>query len=213
MSQAAINDIQTTLAAILKTSVKNVAGRLSGLKLGQTCSRCCGSGHYSFNLMTGSTCFGCNGSGVKPPKTIKQWQEVVTQAEHVRDNGTLDAYILRMAMQRKAKTWRSEALTEWKALPEQVKDRAAKHHWTKQSQLCAATNSICSPAFDKISKLGTEASDGIWDKAARKYVPATTERLLEISAEVETLKTTIRNAEQTAREGGARDDIQSLSNF
>ena len=27
------------------------------------CSRCGGSGHYSFNLMHGSTCYGCGGRG------------------------------------------------------------------------------------------------------------------------------------------------------
>lgn len=28
------------------------------------CSRCGGSGHYSFNLIDGSRCYGCNGRGV-----------------------------------------------------------------------------------------------------------------------------------------------------
>lgn len=28
-----------------------------------TCSRCGGSGRYSFNLMHGTKCFGCNGAG------------------------------------------------------------------------------------------------------------------------------------------------------
>lgn len=31
----------------------------------KTCSRCGGSGHYSFNLMHGTMCYGCNGSGVQ----------------------------------------------------------------------------------------------------------------------------------------------------
>ena len=30
----------------------------------QTCSRCHGCGEYSYNAMTGRTCFGCGGSGV-----------------------------------------------------------------------------------------------------------------------------------------------------
>ncbi|CAB4165194.1 hypothetical protein UFOVP820_21 [uncultured Caudovirales phage] len=33
-----------------------------------TCSRCGGSGHYSFNLMHGSRCYGCGGSGYKLTK-------------------------------------------------------------------------------------------------------------------------------------------------
>lgn len=31
----------------------------------KTCSRCGGSGHYSFNLMHGTMCYGCNGSGIQ----------------------------------------------------------------------------------------------------------------------------------------------------
>lgn len=30
----------------------------------KTCGRCGGSGHYSFNLMYGTMCFGCKGSGI-----------------------------------------------------------------------------------------------------------------------------------------------------
>jgi hypothetical protein len=33
-----------------------------------TCGRCAGSGHYSFNLMHGTVCFGCGGSGIKLTK-------------------------------------------------------------------------------------------------------------------------------------------------
>ncbi len=34
------------------------------------CGRCGGSGQYSYNPMTGSTCFGCGGSGKKLPATL-----------------------------------------------------------------------------------------------------------------------------------------------
>lgn len=30
-----------------------------------TCSRCCGTGKYSFNLMHGDRCYGCSGKGYK----------------------------------------------------------------------------------------------------------------------------------------------------
>lgn len=32
------------------------------------CSRCCGTGKYSFNLMHGTRCYGCNGTGYKLTK-------------------------------------------------------------------------------------------------------------------------------------------------
>lgn len=35
------------------------------------CGRCGGSGRYSYNMIDGSTCYGCNGSGKAPAKAIK----------------------------------------------------------------------------------------------------------------------------------------------
>ena len=34
----------------------------------ECCSRCSGSGHYSYNQMTGTRCFKCNGSGTQLTK-------------------------------------------------------------------------------------------------------------------------------------------------
>lgn len=41
-----------------------------------TCSRCGGSGRFSFNLMHGSKCYGCNGTGkqaTKPRPPTPKW--------------------------------------------------------------------------------------------------------------------------------------------
>lgn len=38
----------------------------------QSCSRCNGSGHYSFNLQDGSMCWGCQGTGIERPKITKK---------------------------------------------------------------------------------------------------------------------------------------------
>ena len=40
------------------------------------CSRCGGSGHYSYNTMTGSRCFKCNGAGVTLTKRGAKAQEL-----------------------------------------------------------------------------------------------------------------------------------------
>lgn len=37
----------------------------------KVCSRCGGSGNYSFNLMHGTMCYGCNGSGIQFTKRGK----------------------------------------------------------------------------------------------------------------------------------------------
>lgn len=41
------------------------AGKLEA----DTCGRCGGSGHYSYNQTDGTKCFGCSGSGKKMPST------------------------------------------------------------------------------------------------------------------------------------------------
>ena len=41
----------------------------------EPCGRCGGSGHYSFNMVNGTTCFGCSGKGVKLTKRGKAAQD------------------------------------------------------------------------------------------------------------------------------------------
>ncbi len=35
----------------------------------EECGRCCGTGHYSFNLIDGTMCYGCMGTGARTYKT------------------------------------------------------------------------------------------------------------------------------------------------
>lgn len=44
----------------------------------KTCGRCGGSGKYSFNMMHGSTCYGCNGRGQKLTRRGHMAQEYFT---------------------------------------------------------------------------------------------------------------------------------------
>lgn len=48
----------------------------------EACTRCAGSGHFSFNLIDGTKCYGCNGSG---KKTFKTSPEVRAAAKARRD--------------------------------------------------------------------------------------------------------------------------------
>ncbi|MFT6075153.1 MAG: hypothetical protein ACJAZ1_002078 [Yoonia sp.] len=41
----------------------------------ETCTRCSGSGHYSYNQMTGTRCFKCGGSGLQYTKRGKATQQ------------------------------------------------------------------------------------------------------------------------------------------
>jgi hypothetical protein len=50
----------------------------------RTCTRCGGSGHHSFNLRDGDTCWGCSGTGLqhtpKAAKAFTAWREAVKAA-------------------------------------------------------------------------------------------------------------------------------------
>lgn len=52
---------------ILDVETKETPQRMKATDLFETaeCGRCGGSGHYSFNMMSGTVCFGCGGSGIK----------------------------------------------------------------------------------------------------------------------------------------------------
>lgn len=57
----------------------------------ETCSRCGGSGSYSFNLRHGSMCYGCNGSGtvVVTPAQLKA--RAARQAKATKTNAEREA--------------------------------------------------------------------------------------------------------------------------
>lgn len=52
---------------------KNEKGRLY-VKVKGTCPRCGGSGHYSYNQMDGTRCYGCQGSGISV-QTVRAYTE------------------------------------------------------------------------------------------------------------------------------------------
>jgi hypothetical protein len=64
--------------------------RLKYLGLLETCSRCSGSGNYSYNQINGSVCFKCNGLCVLLPKIIKQ--SLIDEAEKLVKEGKLIPY-------------------------------------------------------------------------------------------------------------------------
>ena len=50
-----------------------------------TCSRCGGTGHYSFNQMTGTACFKCNSGGRGGPMMGKQFSRAGAAARKAYD--------------------------------------------------------------------------------------------------------------------------------
>jgi len=71
---------------------KSATMRLAHLGYTVTCGRCGGSGQYSYNQISGSVCFGCNGTGKKlAPLT----DAVVAEALARIASGELDEYFAR----------------------------------------------------------------------------------------------------------------------
>ena len=66
---------------------KNEKGRLC-VKVKGVCPRCGGSGHYSYNQMDGTRCYGCNGSGISIQKvrayTEKEYARMQAANERAR---------------------------------------------------------------------------------------------------------------------------------
>ena len=58
------------------------------VKVKGTCPRCGGSGHYSYNSMDGTRCYGCNGTGIAIKKvrayTEKEYNRMKASNEHAR---------------------------------------------------------------------------------------------------------------------------------
>jgi hypothetical protein len=55
--------LQVSPSANAKKRTAWMQSRIIGLGHGVVCGRCCGTGHYSFNQINGSVCFGCIGTG------------------------------------------------------------------------------------------------------------------------------------------------------
>ena len=72
---------------ILGEPFENEKGRLY-VKVKGTCPRCGGSGHYSYNQVDGTRCYGCNGSGVSIQKvrayTEKEYNRMQAVNERIR---------------------------------------------------------------------------------------------------------------------------------
>ena len=67
---------------ILGEPFENEKGRLY-VKVKGVCPRCSGSGHYSYNQMDGTRCYGCNGSGISIQKV-----RAYTEKEYTRMQAT-----------------------------------------------------------------------------------------------------------------------------
>lgn len=104
-----------------------------------TCTRCNGTGRYSFNLVHGTKCYGCNGTGkqrTKPRTPTPKW---AVFGQH-RDTGAwlrlynVEAKTKKTAIERSRNTY-ANASTDWKNTYTLADARALK--WTDMASLDA----------------------------------------------------------------------------
>ena len=105
--------------------------RIAKLGLGQTCSRCNGSGHYSFNLVHGTVCFKCYGSGFNFITKAGFNNKLYNSLESLVLSGKLEQYFERQKELGKARN-ASQLLTKFqKAWTDSGIPGA--YNWLKQS--------------------------------------------------------------------------------
>ena len=103
----------STLATIVETSEANAPIRARKMKLTPVCSRCGGTGHYSFNG-SNSTCYRCAGAKCDPVNE-KTLPVVIENAKRAVKEGELSAYLDRLAAEKEIKENSNKVFTTWKA--------------------------------------------------------------------------------------------------
>lgn len=139
--------------------------RVAGIGLGQYCGRCGGSGHYSFNPMDGTKCFGCSGTGKKPLIKKDMSEDLYNQAVNEVKHGKLDAYFEELSLKNKAK----EMNKRLDGIMKTWKDVGLKYDWTKAATekkeggghnlyIADNFNLPLANGYTAIQKLGNEVS-------------------------------------------------------
>lgn len=105
---------RSEIAAILRTTEKNLDARAVGLKIAPVCERCGGSGSYSFNQIDGDRCYGCNGKGHVRP-TDRDLPALMEAAKAAAADGRLDQYLRLLEARKIADTGRKTVLNAWTA--------------------------------------------------------------------------------------------------
>jgi len=142
-------------AKILNVTPRRARGRLIKLGYTEPCSRCCGSGHYSFNRIDGTRCFGCGGSGLKLQRITKtKAREAASRIEA----GELDQWFAECQAKgeaRRAIAPRKSKLDEaWKA--------GSVHTAYKKTDKQDASITVRSPVFRAAGLINS-----LWDESNR----------------------------------------------
>jgi hypothetical protein len=83
---------ETDAASLLGCPVKSLRSRMVALGYVKICSRCCGTGRYSYNQMDGDRCYGCNGRG---KSLLPVTRKLAAEMKARQDAGELADYFAR----------------------------------------------------------------------------------------------------------------------
>lgn len=142
--------------------------RIAKLGFEKVCGRCGGSGHYSFNLIHGTKCYGCNGKGFV---TQKLTPDLYSKLEAAVENGALGDYLDKVAEQQK---YKNAARLATKFLDKWTECGVSKEYdWRKAAQniqpdkdISEFVNFPIAKHHDKLSKLHSEIT-GLQFKESR----------------------------------------------
>lgn len=101
------------IGEVLRTTEGNALKRAHAMKLTPVCSRCCGTGQYSFNQVDGSRCYGCGGNGHTVPRA-KDLPGVLERAKAAVAAGELDHYLHGIEARKAAKTGSDRIFAAWR---------------------------------------------------------------------------------------------------
>lgn len=144
------------VAAVLNTTEKNVKTRAVKMRLTPVCSRCGGCGHYSYNQMTGTTCFGCNGYGVAT-LTEKNAAFTLANAREAVAAGKLETYLAGLKAQQESKNGHDRMFAAWKP---SLAAKGNPHHGLRDAE-CTAAQLACRNANSRIARAYDVASNAI----------------------------------------------------
>lgn len=142
--------LKANVANLLKANVANLNARVIGLKLGDGCNRCGGCGEYSFNPMTGTRCFKCNGTGQTLSDTKAGWTRIQKRVAELPATA-IDDYITDLRQKKQAEKASKKLMMEWRAACARIE---MPDHHTKQNDSHSKFNAAIAPIYDKIVKLG-----------------------------------------------------------
>lgn len=171
--------------------------RLIGLGHGQHCSRCGGSGSYSFNAVDGSRCYGCGGSGYVAQALTA---ELFTEVEADVREGRLDTYLTELQAKqetkRQAATAYKRVMAAWQAATDQFPYRWQDAADGKQpaKDMSKEFNRPMHDAYQKVSKLSIELETL---PLRRKHVKSAEESKA-LDAKIEQTRTELLAATETA---------------